>query len=207
MVSFTILCSALLAGVAFAQSPNTSFNQSVITTVIGEVNQTLRANWCTAQQSSCGTLCGGGISDNTCDATSLNFTCTCSSNNSAPALQYYNPTMLSFICNQALGDCLKANAQSQAQQANCKSTIVCGNSSVGAVASAASSAPASTGTASPTSSSGSGSGSGSTSPSSTASGSSGGSTSSAAAAIAQLSPEMATGMFGTALLAILGFAL
>ena len=114
--------------------------------------------------------------------------------------------MLSFICNQALGDCLAANAQSQAQQANCKSTIVCGNSSVSAIASASSSAPASTGTASSTSGSGSG-GSGSSQPSSTASGSSGGATSSAAAAIAQLTPEMATGMFGTALLAILGFAL
>ncbi|KAI4144098.1 MAG: hypothetical protein LQ340_006778 [Diploschistes diacapsis] len=198
MLSSTILYSTLLAAVALAQTPNASFNQTVVQQIIGEITATERSSWCTAQFSSCGSLCGGNPSSNQCDSTSLNYTCTCASNNSAPALQYYQPTMLSFICNRYLGDCLKNTAMSQSEQANCKATIVCGNSSANSVASAAPSSATPSATASSTAS-GSASKTSAASPSATQSKSAGDSV--------KISQEMTTGIFGAALFAVLGMAL
>ncbi|KAA8567346.1 hypothetical protein EYC84_010374 [Monilinia fructicola] len=62
------------------------------------VDPSLRSQWCTGEINTCGTLCSGDYDSNTCDTSTLNYTCTCSSNGSTPGLQYYLQTMPTFIC-------------------------------------------------------------------------------------------------------------
>lgn len=135
--------------------------------------------------------------------TTLNFTCTCAANNSAPAEQYYVPTMISFICNQALGDCLKSTAGSQSQQQNCKNTIVCGQTNVSAVSSAAPSSQSATGTATATGSRSAGQ----ATATATNSGSPGATPSKGAADAVKVGQEVKTGVLGAALFALFGLAL
>ena len=132
----------------------------------------------------------------------LNYTCTCAANNSAPALQFYEPTITSFICNVVLGDCLKDHVSDQASQDNCKKTIVCGSSNVTTFqASAAPSAAATTSGASP-------SGTGSSSETSGTASTSTPSASPTSGAIAlNFGQQYGVGVLSAGLLAIMGLAL
>ena len=109
--------------------------------------------------------------------------------------------MVSYICNQYLGDCLKKTAMHADQQAACEQEIVCGNSSIDAYTGS------STGGGQNTSSTSS-----STMSATSAAGGTAGSTASpapskAAAATLQIGTGYATGIFGTVLLGIFGLAL
>ena len=81
----------------------------------------------------------------------LTDSCTCSSNNSAPALAYYSGSLTSFICNRALGDCMANNANDLAGQQNCNSIFTCSNLNATQAAAAALSTSASSSSAGPTS--------------------------------------------------------
>ena len=153
-----------------------------IPTLSAQLLTTWRAtdSWCDAQHTACGNLCGGQTANNSCTGVSyspppivpspsdvrartqatLEWSCTCQSNNSIPGLQYYTPTMYSNLCNKALGDCLGTNAGDRASQENCKSTYVCGSLN-------ASSATAATSTSASATPSATGGATGTTSPSST----------------------------------------
>lgn len=128
-----------------------------------------------------------------CSQKTLTYTCTCTANNSAPAFQYYNPTMITNICNRYLGDCLKANAGRADQQDSCKTTIVCGNSSIDAYAN--SSAASSTSSAS------------SSVASSTTGSTSSPSPTKNAAALLESCSNYGTGIFGAILLGAFGLYL
>ncbi|KOS20266.1 hypothetical protein ESCO_006083 [Escovopsis weberi] len=93
-----------------------------------EVAQQQRAVWCQAQTNSCQQLCNTNTNDNSCNQATLEYSCTCSKNSSAPALQYYIQTMPTFICQQVFSDCITANAGNAKGQADCKSHIekLCG---------------------------------------------------------------------------------
>jgi hypothetical protein len=170
-VTWTV-AAALLATRARADGPTNTFNSSDLmslnTTGPHFVDQTTRNAWCTSQRSACSTLCGGGMGDfasNDCDANALTWNCTCSSNHSAPGLQWYATTMPNNLCNVLNGDCMADQAQNgQVAQQNCNSTYVCSNinittygKSAASSAASASSSPSATGSssgASPTSSKG-----------------------------------------------------
>ncbi|POS78703.1 hypothetical protein DHEL01_v202913 [Diaporthe helianthi] len=172
MRSFFVL-SALSALLVSAQNSTFTIDPS-------EVELSTRAQWCTAQSNTCGTLCDGNPQENDCQVDNLEYSCTCQ-NGSAPGLQYYTQTMDTFICQQAFTDCNNANVGNANGQKNCTTTIQdqCGQLDPADY----SAAPSSTGdsgsseTASPTASS---------APSSTAGSSAGASSEPSAAAAANV---------------------
>ncbi|MCJ1238998.1 hypothetical protein MMC14_006990 [Varicellaria rhodocarpa] len=139
MFSLAPLVSFLFAAFVAAQGPTTNFSSTDLTSVIGETDQTTRNSWCTSEKTTCGVLCNGANTPtgNTCDSTALSANCTCSANNSSPALQYYQGTLLSFICNKAQGDCNATNAGNLAGQQQCTVKYVCGNLNASQAAAAA----------------------------------------------------------------------
>jgi hypothetical protein len=187
---------ALLASFVAAQSsspfgPNTTFDPSTI-------DPTLRSQWCEAEFNTCKILCSNANSENTCNSTSLNYTCTCSANNSAPGLQYFTQTMPTFICEEEFSIC-NANAVNDANsaqaQAQCKSTeqTTCGQLNPANFTASAPSTASSTG--SPTAS-GSSTGSSATS-----------SSSKAAAATMAAVRNFGTGAFAVGAAAVFGVLL
>ncbi|PSS20078.1 hypothetical protein M430DRAFT_18260 [Amorphotheca resinae ATCC 22711] len=141
------LAVALCAGYVAAQAGANS------TIDPNSVSATLRSQWCSAQLNTCGTLCSGDIYEgqNTCDTNTLNYTCTCASNQSTPGLQYYTGTMPTFICEQVFQDCIASTVGVAAAQAKCNSDEKnnCGhldpnNFTAPASSSSSSSAPTST---------------------------------------------------------------
>ena len=81
----------------------------------------------------------------------LTYSCICSSNQSAPALQYYAGSLINFMCHRAAGDCNATHAGDLAGQKQCNNQFVC--SDIKAEAQAVSSSSASASVASATSSS------------------------------------------------------
>ncbi|EPE31612.1 hypothetical protein GLAREA_12368 [Glarea lozoyensis ATCC 20868] len=86
----------------------------------GAISDTLKAQWCAAELSTCPILCGTSLpnEDNNCDATTLNYTCTCT-NGTGPGLIYYRQTLPTFICEQIYTDCIVAGANNAAAQRTC----------------------------------------------------------------------------------------
>ncbi|KAE9376479.1 hypothetical protein N431DRAFT_181342 [Stipitochalara longipes BDJ] len=98
--------------------------QTTLTFDPSTIDLTTRGQWCQAEFNTCKALCST-TNSNSCDANTLNFTCTCASNNSAPGLQYYMQTMPTFICEENFKLCNAAaiNAvNSSAAQAACVAT-------------------------------------------------------------------------------------
>ncbi|KAJ0121708.1 pci domain-containing protein [Diaporthe amygdali] len=110
-----IVASALSALLVSAQNSTFSIDPT-------EVTATLRAQWCSAQTSTCNTLCDSNPNDNSCEVDSLDFSCTCQ-NGSAPGLQYYTQTIDTFVCQQAFTDCNEANVGNAKGQENCTTSI------------------------------------------------------------------------------------
>ncbi|RBR07675.1 uncharacterized protein FIESC28_10574 [Fusarium coffeatum] len=81
-----------------------------------------RSGWCGAQQNTCDTLCSDNTDKNNCDDNTLKWECTCSSNSSAPGLQYYTQTIPTFICNQLLADCVAKTSTSEGTK-ECRTKI------------------------------------------------------------------------------------
>jgi hypothetical protein len=102
---------ALLASLVAAQTNNTIDPSSI--------SSTTRAEWCQSEINTCGTLCSGDINNNTCDSTTLDYSCTCASNNSAPGLQYYIGSIQTFICEAVFANCISDNAGDAAAQNVC----------------------------------------------------------------------------------------
>jgi hypothetical protein len=197
MLYLSVLASALLAGVASAQAPTTNFSQSEInslTTPGGTGSETAGTlqSWCIAQVGTCTTLCNGQTNENSCNASSLSYACTCSSNNSAPALAYYANTIPSFECPALRGNCYASNANNLAGQQQCNVTYTC--SSINASASGV--LPASTSASASATGSATGSASGSTSTSTNA-----------AAAVMHVGEQYGVGILSAGLLAILGLVI
>jgi len=103
---------ALFASAVTAQVTNITIDPSSITPLI-------RAQWCSGQQSTCGTLCSGDPSTNACNTTTLAYSCICAANNSAPGLQYYTTTLPTFECLQVFNICNADNVGDAAAQALC----------------------------------------------------------------------------------------
>ncbi|RDW88915.1 hypothetical protein BP6252_00947 [Coleophoma cylindrospora] len=110
MFAKSAVAVALLASFVVAQNSTIDPNT---------VSATLRSQWCNGEINTCGTLCSGASSSNTCDPTTLNYTCTCTANSSTPGLQYYTQTMPTFICEQIYSNCIAAGQNDQAAQKLC----------------------------------------------------------------------------------------
>ncbi|CAF3481217.1 hypothetical protein SNK03_001360 [Fusarium graminearum] len=118
--SFAILAMAVSA--ISAQSVKTYKDSLDMTIDPNSVDLTTRSSWCGAQQNTCDTLCSDNTDKNNCNDDTLNWECTCSSNSSAPGLQYYTQTMPTFICENLFAQCIsQTNTQSGSEE--CKKKI------------------------------------------------------------------------------------
>ncbi|KAI9668295.1 MAG: hypothetical protein M1821_001115 [Bathelium mastoideum] len=165
----------------------------------GEVNQTVRQEWCRAQLSNCPFVCGGGASPNSCDPGSLTYLCTCT-DGSKPNISDYASTLPSFICQQNVADCVDSHPNDLEGITICRETV-CGSRNASAALSTSSSSSASS---TPTSTGSSG---GSTASSSSSSSPSAASSSSAAEAALKMGKTYGTGALAAGFLAVFGLAL
>jgi hypothetical protein len=83
----------------------------------------LRATWCQGQTNTCNVLCGLDTASNDCVQSTLEYDCTCSSNNSAPGLQYYTQTIPFFVCRELYSQCIAQNAGNADGQDACDENI------------------------------------------------------------------------------------
>ncbi|RGP59712.1 pci domain-containing [Fusarium longipes] len=118
--SFAILAMAVSA--VSAQTVKTYKDSLEMTIDPNSVDLTTRSGWCGAQQNTCDTLCNDDTTKNNCNDDTLNWECTCSSNSSAPGLQYYTQTMPTFICEELFAQCIsQTNTQKGSEE--CKTKI------------------------------------------------------------------------------------
>ncbi|KAI5466706.1 hypothetical protein BGZ63DRAFT_5584 [Mariannaea sp. PMI_226] len=119
---------ALAASMASAAVPEyeSSLNMTINP---GVVDAQTRASWCQAQTNTCTTLCDNETNKNSCTQSTLAWDCTCSSNSSAPGLQYYVQTMPTFICEELYSECITQNTGSASGQKECTKNIkdLCGS--------------------------------------------------------------------------------
>ncbi|MCJ1417329.1 hypothetical protein MMC32_003672 [Xylographa parallela] len=202
LITAAITLTSLVATIS-AQAVTTNFSSSLVQQIIGETSLTTLYAWCTAQHTECGTLCNGATDANSCTGSSLSYNCTCTSNHSGPALQYYANTIPFFLCTTGKGDCMATNANDLAAQQQCNMTYVCGNSTYNAAAAVTTSSSASA-SSTPTAS---GSGAGAASGSSTASGSAASPSATKAAAALTIGQDYGVGILVAGLLAAMGLLL
>ncbi|CEI64944.1 hypothetical protein FVEN_g3441 [Fusarium venenatum] len=118
--SFAILVMAVSA--VSAQSVKTYKDSLDMTIDPNTVELATRSGWCGAQQNTCDTLCKDDTIKNNCNDDTLNWECTCSSNSSAPGLQYYTQTMPTFICENLFAQCI-SQTNTQKGSDECESKI------------------------------------------------------------------------------------
>ncbi|EFQ28918.1 uncharacterized protein GLRG_04062 [Colletotrichum graminicola M1.001] len=116
--SFAVLALSAASAVSAQRKVFTAADINVGALTVNE-----KANWCIAERNTCQSLCDAATKENNCDTTTLQYSCLCSSNGSAPGLEYYEQTMPTFICNQAFEDCITANVGNKNGQDNCTTSI------------------------------------------------------------------------------------
>jgi len=90
-----------------------------------------RQQWCTSQISACPLLCtqqpgGSAATDsNTCDATSLAFSCVCG-NGITPNASQYSQTIPYFLCTQTNTNCVNNCGGDSSCQSACRDDNPCG---------------------------------------------------------------------------------
>ncbi|PYH29412.1 uncharacterized protein BO87DRAFT_380630 [Aspergillus neoniger CBS 115656] len=164
---------------------------------ISAISLSERNSWCTAERNSCPEICGGVATSNSCDPSTLDFSCVCSNGSTADVAEY-TQTIPFFICEATYAQCIE-DSPSLDEQEQCQETRDkdCGtlNASASSTTSSTTTTAASL-TTSTGSSSSTGSGSSGSSASTTSSSSSSSTTANAAMRLAQ---EHATGLLATVL--------
>ncbi|ATY62931.1 hypothetical protein CCM_07013 [Cordyceps militaris CM01] len=119
----TLIFALAAAGAATAQVQNytSSLDMKIDP---NQVTAQERAQWCSAETNSCSQLCNNNDSTNTCSPTTLDYSCICSSNNSAPGLEFYAQTMPTSICLKLFDLCNSQNVGNARNQEACKTNIM-----------------------------------------------------------------------------------
>jgi len=88
------------------------FNVSVTDISISDLN-----SWCSGQIHVCDVLCNESTNSNGCEeGPPPVWECSCSSNSSAPGVEYYSTSIQAQLCQQAFGQCQSQNAGDQEAQ-------------------------------------------------------------------------------------------
>ena len=104
---------------AMPPSATASFNSSFITAPEA-------ADWCSTQQLSCSQICGQYASENTCNATTLRYTCICI-NGVIPDCTGYINTIPWYMCIATYEQCTDNITVDTEADANCKANEQCGD--------------------------------------------------------------------------------
>ncbi|PWY69587.1 hypothetical protein BO70DRAFT_365862 [Aspergillus heteromorphus CBS 117.55] len=172
---------------------------------LSAISYSTRSSWCTAERNSCPEICGGVATSNSCDASTLDFSCVCS-NGSTADVALYTQTIPFYVCQATYAQCIEASPTLDEQE-ECKAeeTKNCGTLNASAVASGSSTTTSATSLTTATSTaSSSSSDDKTTTATSTSSSSSSSSTANAAVRLAQ---EHATGLLATVMFLGLGLVL
>ncbi|KAH8731346.1 hypothetical protein GQ44DRAFT_325133 [Phaeosphaeriaceae sp. PMI808] len=148
---YTTLFVAAASFAGFASAQNQTFDTPIpcCSVPVNQVNPTsLRSTWCEANQNTCVDLCGGqskiGINGNTCDSSTLSFTCKCTNGTDvSSSMRNYQQSVPGLMCRYWHGLCINATGTNAAQQFGCNQALnSCGNLTTKGGADASSSAPA-----------------------------------------------------------------
>ncbi|KAJ5178081.1 uncharacterized protein N7500_000780 [Penicillium coprophilum] len=93
---------------------------------IGLVESGERSSWCSAQRNTCPDICQKGTKLNSCDASTLKFTCVCS-DGSVPDVTPYQQTVPFYVCQATYGQCVVSHPDDAEGQRACKKAAVCGS--------------------------------------------------------------------------------
>ncbi|KAE8450247.1 hypothetical protein EG329_006675 [Mollisiaceae sp. DMI_Dod_QoI] len=110
------LVAIVLASLVLTQTNTTTLDPNT-------VSSTVRSQWCQSQINTCGILCSDSVNSNACDADTLTYDCTCTSNNSSPDLAAYSQTLPTFICEQLYSNCISTAGNNASAQAACQANI------------------------------------------------------------------------------------
>ncbi|KKK13952.1 hypothetical protein P175DRAFT_0426466 [Aspergillus ochraceoroseus IBT 24754] len=119
-----LIAIASMVGVVHSSS-DYSYNVN-----ISAIAQSTRDQWCQDQKSSCPLLCfqvqnaTGQPTSNTCDDTTLSYSCVCS-NGLSPNSSEYSQTIPYYLCTEANSECVAACSDSTCQY-NCRADNPCG---------------------------------------------------------------------------------
>ncbi|CDM30912.1 hypothetical protein DTO013E5_440 [Penicillium roqueforti] len=138
MRSSIIFLSALATAVMADNSTDTytfpaGFN-------IGLVDSGTLSSWCSAQRNTCPDLCSSGTKLNSCDPTTLKFSCVCS-DGSTPNVTSYIQTVPFYVCQATYGQCINSHPNDAEGQRACKQASAdCGSKNASAVTTTSSAA-------------------------------------------------------------------
>ncbi|QRC93553.1 hypothetical protein JI435_037690, partial [Parastagonospora nodorum SN15] len=126
LYSSLVVAASAFAGLASAQG-NSSFNTPIpcCTVPTGSVPSSEKSAWCEANVNTCVDICGGqaniASNGNSCDDSSLSFTCKCSNGTDAQtAIAAYEQSVPAQMCYYWYGQCVNATNQNLAQQFECE---------------------------------------------------------------------------------------
>jgi len=128
---FSTLVVAAAAFSGFATAQNASVGPCC-TVDSNRVPQNLKDEWCTAERNTCPEICGGignvTPSNNSCDQSTLKFTCQCK-NGTQPDMTLYAQSVPGLMCRFWFDLCNDGNVGNQQAQYECKSErdSKCGN--------------------------------------------------------------------------------
>lgn len=165
--SVALLFSAVVVGAVAQQNNPFTFPPYFN---IGSVSSTTLAQWCLAERNSCPPICGGVASSNTCDPSTLQFSCVCA-NGTMANVAPYEQTIPSLVCQENYSGCIAANVGNLTGQNQCQAAQkLCGTQKVstGGSTTASSSSMVTSSTPTASASGGGSSSSASASPSATA---------------------------------------
>ncbi|KAJ5617127.1 hypothetical protein N7537_002241 [Penicillium hordei] len=135
MRSSIIFLSALATSVMADNSTDTytfpaGFN-------IGLVDSANLNSYCSAQRNTCPQICQQGTKLNSCDPTTLKFSCVCS-DGSTPDVTPYSQTVPFFVCQETYVQCIASHPNDADGQRACKKAADCGSKNASAVTTTAS---------------------------------------------------------------------
>ncbi|KAJ5356468.1 hypothetical protein N7517_011077 [Penicillium concentricum] len=125
MRSSIILISTLATAVMGANSTDSAYTLPAGFN-IGLVKPGEPSTWCSAQRNTCPDICQKGTKLNSCDASTLQFTCVCS-DGSIPDVTPYLQTVPFYVCQSTYGQCIDAHPDDAEGQRACKKAAVCGS--------------------------------------------------------------------------------
>ncbi|KGO61709.1 hypothetical protein PEX2_016140 [Penicillium expansum] len=135
MRSSIIFLSALATAVMADNSTDTytfpaGFN-------IGLVSSSQLSDYCSAQRNTCPEICQQGTKLNSCDPSTLKFSCVCS-DGSTPDVTPYAQTVPFFVCQDTYIQCVNSHPNDAEGQRACKKAATCGSKNASAVTTTAS---------------------------------------------------------------------
>ncbi|KAJ5658183.1 uncharacterized protein N7484_001832 [Penicillium longicatenatum] len=95
-------------------------------------------SWCQGQRNQCPAICKGDTKQNTCDPSTLQFSCICADGKTADVTPYIQ-TVPFYVCEANYGQCVDAHPNDAMGQEACKKAAKCGNKNATAIMSTSSS--------------------------------------------------------------------